>query len=408
MTASPFMPRRGRSSTVGLVVAAAIAATALTACGGSGSSSHSSSSTTTSSTASASSTASSSSTVFSSKAFASGVALTINTPSGKVSITQPDDITNVGSKIFVGFQNGVGADGTPTPKGTTGTGGTLSTVVEFSNAGSPVGRWDLKGHVDGLTANPANGTVVVTTNEDANPHLFVITPGSSTAVEYKVPALAQHGGLDAVSFWKGMMLISASAPGTAGGKGPPQASYPAVFVVTLNSSAHTVSVKPLFGDEATATKVNSGKSGTVKLGLTDPDSNFAVPTYAQRFAGQFELNSQGDLQQIFVADPSGKKLSMLAQSQAIDDSVWATGPSGTLYVTESGADLIWKVTGPFVRGSEIVSVAPCNANSAPTACPALPKYPNNTLGEINQATGAVTNLPLTGIKIQPKGLDWVP
>jgi hypothetical protein len=404
VTSSLPTPDRKRRSPASLAPVAMIAAAALAGCGGS-SNSHSPSSTTTSST---SSSASAPPTAFTAKAFASGIPITIKTPSGTVSINQPDDITNVGSNIFVGFQNGVNPDGTPTPKGTPGTGGTLSTVVEFSSSGSPVQHWNISGHVDGLTADPSTGKVIATTDEDGNAHLFVLDPSSPQAVEYKVPALAQHGGFDAISFWKGMMLISASAPGTSGGKAPPQASYPAVFVVTLNSSAHKVSVRPLFLDGAAATKANGGQSGTTHLALTDPDSNFAVPTSAQRFGGQFELNSQGDLEQIFVADTSGKKLSVLKESQAIDDSAWPTDSTGALYVTESSSDLIWKVTGPWKPGSEIVAVAPCNANSAPTACPVPPKYPNNSLGEINQSTGAVTNLPASVSKIQAKGLDFVP
>ena len=66
------------------------------------------------------------------------------------------------------------------------------------------------------------------------------------------------------------------------------------------------------------------------------------------------------------ADTSGKTLSVLKQSQAIDDSAWVTDSTGTLYITESGSDLIWKVTGPFKVGSELVSVAPqLNSFGAP-------------------------------------------
>ena len=40
---------------------------------------------------------------------------------------------------------------------------------------------------------------------------------------------------------------------------------------------------------------------SVRLALTDPDSNEDVPSYAPRFAGEFMLTSQGDQEQIFVA-----------------------------------------------------------------------------------------------------------
>ena len=39
---------------------------------------------------------------------------------------------------------------------------------------------------------------------------------------------------------------------------------------------------------------------TVKLALTDPDSNEVVPWAAPRFGGAFMLTSQGDKEQIYV------------------------------------------------------------------------------------------------------------
>jgi hypothetical protein len=204
-----------------------------------------------------------------------------------------------------------------------------------------------------------------------------------------------------------MILISASAPGTSG-KPAPQASYPAVYVVTLNSSSHTASVRGLFGGEATATKANVGETGTTHLALTDPDSNAVLPTYASRFGGQFALTSQADKQQIFVADTSATKLSVLNLSQVIDDSAWASGPSGTLYTTDSSADLIWKITGPFKRGTQFVAVTPCDAANAPMACPAPPAFEPNYLGTVDQSTGAVTKFAFSGPKIQPKGMLFVP
>jgi hypothetical protein len=326
----------------------------------------------------------------------SGTAITINTPSGRTPVTQPDDITGLNGKIFVGFQNNVGTKGEPVPTGTQGTGNLDSTVVAFSSSGSPAAKWSVAGHLDGLTADPATGKVIVTTNEDGNAHLFLIDPSSSQAVEYHLPKLPHGGGLDAISIWHGMILVSASAPSAT--------SAPAVYVVSLNSSNNTAGVHGLFADNATA----AGASGTTHLALTDPDSNAVVPASAPRFGGQFELTSQGDLLQLFGADTSGKRLSELKLSQAVDDSTWATSTSGTLYVTDGSNDLIWKVTGPFRRGTEIASVTPCNANAAPTTCPAPPKWVPNYLGQVNMSTGAVTQIPVHGITIQPKGLFFVP
>ena len=65
-------------------------------------------------------------------------------------LTQPDDITAIGLDLFTAFQNGIGSQGEPSSDGNTD-----STVVEFSLSGQVLGQWDLKGKVDGLTADPA-------------------------------------------------------------------------------------------------------------------------------------------------------------------------------------------------------------------------------------------------------------
>jgi hypothetical protein len=328
---------------------------------------------------------------------ASGTPIRINTPSGQASVTQPDDITGLNGKVFVGFQNSVGTKGEPVPSGGQGAGNRDSTVVEFSSSGSSAAQWNVAGHLDGLTGDPATGKLIVTTNEDGNAHLFLIDPSNPQAVQYHLPKLPHGGGLDAISIWHGMILMSASAPSAT--------SAPAVYVVNLNPRNNTASVHALFADNATAARASGG---TTHLALTDPDSNAVVPASAPRFGGQFELTSQGDLLQLFTADTSGKRLSELKLSQSIDDSAWPTSASGTLYVTDGSDDLIWKVTGPFQPGTEIASVTPCNANAAPTTCPAPPKWVPNYLGQVDMSTGAIAKIPVRGVTMQPKGLFFVP
>jgi hypothetical protein len=43
-----------------------------------------------------------------------------------------------------------------------------STIVEFTPNGKVLGRWDVPGKADGVTADPALGGVIVTLNEDGN------------------------------------------------------------------------------------------------------------------------------------------------------------------------------------------------------------------------------------------------
>ena len=54
--------------------------------------------------------------------------------------------------------------------------------------------------------------------------------------------------------------------------------------------------------------------------------HFAVPWGAPRFAGDFELTSQADKQQIYEQMHGGAvRLLVLNLSQSVDDTAWATG-----------------------------------------------------------------------------------
>jgi hypothetical protein len=312
-------------------------------------------------------------------------------------LSQPDDIVTLGGMLYVGFQNGVGSQGEPSTSGNPD-----STLVEFTTAGSVVKQWDVTGKIDGMGADSATGQVIATVNEDAKSSLYTVSGGTVTHYTY-TPSLPHLGGTDAVSAYQGKILISASAPGTSG-KAP--ASAPAVFVVTLNAGAKTAAVAPFFADNATATGMNGSNAGKkVTLALTDPDSNTVVPSSSAKFAGDFMLNSQGDEELIF-SDASGQNLQVLKLSNSVDDSAWATSASGTLYTTDSTSDTVDAITGSFTPGTVYTAVTPCNANSAPSTCPA-PGYAVNSLGTINLQTGALGQVALDGM-VQPKGLIFVP
>ena len=118
------------------------------------------------------------------------------------------------------------------------------------------------------------------------------------------------------------------------------------------------------------------------------------------------LNSQGDEELIFSGS-SSQNLQVLKISKPVDDTAWATSAKGSLYTTDSNADTVDAITGSFTPGTAYTAVAPCNANSAPTVCPAPPRYPLNSLGTINLKTGAVGQVALNGV-VAPKGLIFVP
>jgi hypothetical protein len=377
------------------VVAAGLLATA--GCSSSGSSSSSSS-------ASASSSSGASNKALTVKQIV--LATTLNhsyQPDGKgaartESLAQPDDIVTLGGNLYVGFQNGVGSQGEASASGNLD-----STLVEFTPAGSVLKQWDVTGKIDGMGADSATGQVIATVNEDSKSSLYAVSGGTVTHYTYTPSSLPHLGGTDAVALYNGKILISASAPGTSG---KAQASAPAVFVVTLNAGAKTAAVVPFFADHATATGVNAPNVGKkVTLALTDPDSNGVVPTSSPEFAGDFMLNSQGD-QELIFSGASGQNLQVLKIANPVDDTAWATSASGTLYTTDSGADTVDAITGSFTPGTVYTAVTPCNANSAPSTCPA-PGYPANSLGTINLKTGAVGKVTVIG-PVTPKGLTFVP
>ena len=334
-----------------------------------------------------------------------GAQLEHTTPAGRETLTKPDDITSLDGHLFVAFQNGVGPQGEASS-----TGNRSSTVVELDASGRALKQWDIVGKCDGLTADPLTGRLIATVNEDAKSSLDTINPTNGLIVHYVYSEpLPSAGGTDAISIYRGMILISASAPGTTGLPAP-QPFYPAVYRVELDTLPGVAVIYPLFGDEAPATPANLGAGkAPVTLMLTDPDSSEGVPFYAQRFAGDFMLTSQGDDEQVFVSDAGGPRqsLSVLKLSGSVDDTAWPSISSGALYVTDGSGDTVNRITGPFQPGSVFVADTPCGANNAPSPCPA-PGFPPNFLGQLNPWTGAIAAVALSGPAVEPQGIVFLP
>jgi hypothetical protein len=311
---------------------------------------------------------------------------------GTATMTQPDDITWLDGTVYVVWQNGVGPSGQPSS-----TGATDSTVVGYSPSGHRIARWRVAGHTDGLAADAASHRLIVTVNEDGNSSLFTISPEAPAADQvehyhYNLNPLPHGGGTDAVSVYRGIILISASAPTVASG--------PAVYRARLEAGGMTV-LQPVFFDDSTArlANVDTSSSGKqVALALTDPDSNVVVPASSPRFAGDFMVNSQGDEEQIYVDGAAGPtpKLSVLDLSQAVDDTAWVTDADGMLLVTDSVDNEVFAVRGEFDPGTAYVAVTPRDANNPVN----LPNY----LGRLNLNTGEVSPVVTT---IQAKGLLFI-
>lgn len=318
-------------------------------------------------------------------------------------LTKPDDISQWGDDLFVGFQNGVDPQG-----GASSDGNMDSTVVELTMSGHVINQWDIAGKNDGLTVDPGLG-VLATVNEDANSALYLIRPygpASDAVTRFTYNGTLPHlGGTDAIAILDGQILISASAPGTNGAAAP-QSAYPAVYSVTLDETTKVATAAPLFFDESSATVANAGGTlgTTTKLQLTDPDSNEVVPWSSPRFGGDFVLTSQGDLQQIYVsgAETSRQQLSVLTLTQSVDDTAWTTGSDGSLFSTDSTNDAVDVVTGHFDRSQPIVVATPCGNNLAPATCPA-PNFSANYLATLDLETGTVTAVSVSGSPYVPQG-----
>jgi hypothetical protein len=319
-------------------------------------------------------------------------------------LSSPDDIAVLGHDIYTTFQNGVGPQGQPSSDGNTD-----STIVEFTLSGQVVHQWDLHGKCDGITSDTGENLLIATVNEDAHSSIYTITPGAPAAEQvlhygYDI-RLPHNGGTDAISIWDGLILLSASAPGTIG-KAAPQPTYPAAYSVTFDRATLVATVTPLFYDEAEATVANTGKDygKDVKLALTDPDSNEDVPPSGPRFANDFMVTSQGDKEQIFYAP--GGKLAVLRLSQSVDDTAWARSSHGLLLGANTAGATIDVVTGPFPPESVFVAVTPCDADNAPATCPA-PGFPPNYLGQLNPWTGIITKVDVQGPTFGPQGMVFI-
>ena len=291
--------------------------------------------------------------------------------------TSPDDIVRLGGSIYVAFSNGVGSTGEPAPSGAT-----ASDVQQYSLNGKPGRTWTITGKIDGMGVDTKHHRLLITTNEDGNSSLHVITPASSNVVDYAYSGLAHGGGTDAVSVVHGTIIITASAPATA--------SAPSSYAARLSGS--TAYLTPLFADNATATAINGPYAGTpVPLSLTDPDSSTVVPRSVHRLGGAFLLDGQADKQLVFARNRLGRrvKLSVLNVSQIMDDTAFATDKATTLWVADAGTNTVDRITGPFRDGQAISSIAPDTGKTY--------------IGTTNLTTGVVT--PIPGLStVQPKGL----
>lgn len=315
--------------------------------------------------------------------------------------TKPDDITALGGRLYVAFQNNAGKDGSPT--------GSTSTVVAFDPAThNQVATWTLPGRCDGLTA--AHGVLYATVNEDNNSSLYVITPTSPSPAHYTYspnPAeqsaseTSSNGGTDSVTIGTdGTVYVAHSNPD------PGVGNTAAIYTMTLSGT--TASLTRLFGVQDPAKFLNPPVPAPAQLSLSDPDSNRFIPVSAPVLGGTLVQVSQADSQLVLVSSPHTPQQHLSALNLTngdvntntrpqLDDIEEVTGP-GTLYVVDQQNAKIFSVDTTSVKpGTLFVSQpAPGTGDNANTA----------DLGTVDPTTGVVTHFN-TGLG-SPKGLLFVP
>jgi hypothetical protein len=299
--------------------------------------------------------------------------------------TQPDDlaVSADGKRLWVGYGNGVDTFGKGGP----------SNLVEYDIAtGTVLKNISIPGHLDGLKINPATGDVWATENEDGNPTLAVIDHESGAFRIFRFSPTLITGGMDDLVF------VS-----KRGDSQHDKDSSQEVFIVTSSQVDTTTPVivrisGPLRAAGTQVTPVLPGAPLSVWNVVTnqeettdmvgDPDSMTLDP------AGEFVLDNRSDNSLYIVRDPKSQNpvlrvpLTLGGASVQVNDTIFTTSQTdgvsstaGTIFVTDTSANVIYVLTKPYFPSNEIYTAA----NVA------------NQVGLVDLNTGVVTPIA-TGFK----------
>jgi len=290
--------------------------------------------------------------------------------------SDPDDlaVSADGTDLWVGYGNGNAPDGSD---------GKSSNVVEYDIAtGAVLQNVVIPGHTDGLKINPLTGGVWVMQNEDANPVLAIINSRTGTYnTSTFVSPTAHGGGYDDIVFGgphAKEIYLAASNP-----SGPPFTSQ---AIVKVGHPQKLLKVTQVLAANATAFNVVTGQDET--LALSDPDSMTLDP------AGELVLDSQGDQELIVVRASTATNpvlkipLSMGGTSVEVNDTIFPTSTSGTLFITDRNGQAIYELTKPYFPPNEVYTAADAN----------------NAVGLLDMNTGVITPV-VTGL-VNPEGLAF--
>ncbi len=289
---------------------------------------------------------------------------------GVLSTLRPDDLLQVGSTVYVNYQ-----DHNNLPDGSSAPGTTpQSMLAAYNLQGQLLATYKVPGHPDGLVT-PDGSKVWVSSNEDGNPLLTILDPQQNTLTTLSSDTLPlpHGGGLDDMKVIGGQVYVSASAPSTTMSPTPNLAPYstdasgataqfgvntgPVVYQISLNSDGKTYHLTSVLSSSTPATLL-PGKTA-VTLNMTDADSSAIDP------AGDLVIDSQQDSELVFIKNPgqSGMAASVLpitlyGNPWPIDDTRWAPAASGTgvvpyMLFSDNKAQIIYRVdeNGGFTAGT---------------------------------------------------------
>ena len=282
---------------------------------------------------------------------------------------QPDSIAIRGSRVFIGYGNGVAPDGSD---------GKSSTIVEYDLSGNVITTYSVVGHNDGLQVHPITQQVWAMQNEDGNPNLVIIDPVTHSQTKYTFPPTAHGGGYDDIAFRKNDVFISASNPLN----NPNNA--PAIVRIELNGS--TATVFPVVSGTATATDIPT--NAPTVLNLQDPDSMKFNPF------GDLVLDSQADGELIILHNAGLPNqsvyhlgLTLDGAATQIDDTIYATSSHGTILVSDRDGETVYAITRNIFAPFAAYSAAP------------------TSVAELELSSGVLTNV-VTGM-VSPHGMAFL-
>ena len=268
-------------------------------------------------------------------------------------VLRPDDIVQVGSNVFIVYQdNNYLPDGTLAP----GITAAQSLVIEFDLNGNILQTFDVPGHPDGLVAYNAT-TVWVSCNEDANPVIAVIdtTHNSVKSFASDVATLPHGGGFDDMKLINGVVYGVASNPTLTTTPTPDLSPYstdgngstavngvntgPVLYALSLNSDGTTFHATPALMSSTAATLLPGNTP--VTLNMTDPDSAAIDPN------GNLVIDSQQDSELVFVkgTGTAGQTVDVLpltlyGNPWPVDDTRWSPASGNSFMLLSDNGQLI--------------------------------------------------------------------